>query len=108
MKKAFLINPTTETIEPILIDDEIESMHKAIGCSAFDVASIDDRNDVYVDDEGLYTKRTYFHIKGSNQVLAGNGLVLGIDYETGQSVDTTLTLEWLVNNVEFVSPFELR
>jgi hypothetical protein len=34
--------------------------------------------------------------------IAGNGLILGLDVETGESISTTLNLDEVKNNVRFV------
>ena len=61
----------------------------------FTCVGINDHGDsIFVDDEGLYRDtQAYFAWEGYHQPLQGKGLVLGIDYTTGDSVPPTLSLE---------------
>jgi len=102
-KKGFLINSKDGTITEVEVTD-YKDIQKKVGCDLFDVVSLDENNDVYVDDEGLLNldkDSKFFGFKGSELRLAGNGLVLGINNNTGDSKDTTLTVEYLKDRVEF-------
>ena len=50
----------------------------------------------------------FFSYKGYPQPLSGNGLILGIDHETGESIDTTLTIDEVKENVKFLTLFEVQ
>ena len=85
MKKAILINVKNETIEEIVIGEGIQPIYDAIEVDCFDVVGIDERNTIYVDDNGLLTltpSTKFFSIEGYYQPLAGNGLILGINRNT--------------------------
>jgi len=103
MKKGILIDSKNETITEIEVGD-YKDIQKKIGCGLFDVVTVDKDNDIYIDDEGLLSidnDSKFFGFKGSNVKLAGNGLVLGINHKTGDSKNTTLTVEYLKDRIEF-------
>ena len=104
MKKCILIDVKNETIEEIFIGEGIEPIYEAIEVDCFDVVGFDEKNDVYVDDNGLLNlspSSKFFSIEGYHQPLAGNGLIMGIDHESGESIDTTLSVEYVKSIVKF-------
>jgi hypothetical protein len=111
MKKAILINVKNETIEEVVIGEGIEPIYEAIEVDCFDVVGFDEKNDVYVDDNGLLNltpSSKFFSIEGYHQPLAGNGLIMGIDHETGESIDTTLSVDEIKSRVKFHTLFEVQ
>lgn len=99
--KAYLINPHDCTITEVDHNGDYKQIYDLIGASYFDVARINEHGDgVYVDDEGLFNHSDLFRIHDTHQPLAGRGLVLGCDDE-GNSIEPTVTLEWLQNNTSF-------
>ena len=111
MKKAILINVKEETIEEVIIGEGIEPIYEAIEVDCFDVVGFDEKNDVYVDDNGLLNltpSSKFFSIEGYHQPLAGNGLIMGIDHETGESIDTTLSVDEIKSRVKFHTLFEVQ
>jgi hypothetical protein len=40
--------------------------------------------------------------EGMKEPISGNGLILGIDHETGETKDTTLSVEYVREKVEFL------
>ena len=106
--KAILINVTDETVQQVEISDDnvLQDMYKHIGCSTVQVAmDIEDNSDsVYVDEEGLFVMDNdskFFTIKGGHQPFIGNGLVVGLDYTDGVSVDCHTPVEELRSMVKF-------
>lgn len=109
-KKGFLINSKDETITVVEVTD-YKDIQKKVGCDLFDVVQLDEQNDVYVDDEGLLNldkDSKFFGFKGSELRLAGNGLVLGINHNTGDSKDSTMSIEFLKERVEFFNYEQTR
>ena len=103
MKKGILIDVKAETITEVEVGD-YKDIQKKVGCNLFDVVQVDDKNDIYVDDEGLLSvdkDSKFFGFKGNRMKLGGNGLVLGINHNTGDSKSTTLTVEYLKERIEF-------
>jgi hypothetical protein len=103
LKNGFLINPYTGTITPTLIDTTkgLEDYYSQLECRSFDIANIDPNNDVYIDDEGMFNNTMFFSIEGYYQPLAGKGIVMGFDAETGNTIGTSLTLEEVKAKVKF-------
>jgi len=108
MKKGILIDVKAETITEVEVGD-YKDIQKKIGCDLFDVVRVDNKNDLYVDDEGLLhvdKDSKFFGFKGNNMKLGGNGLVLGINHNTGDSKSTTLTVEYLKERIEFFTYYQ--
>ena len=111
MKKGILIDVQNREIKEVEIEDGIQSIYEQIKCDTFDYVQIHEENDVYVDDNGLLNltdKSMFFSYKGYPQPLCGNGLILGIDHETGESIDTTLTIDEVKKSVTFLTLFEVQ
>jgi hypothetical protein len=72
-----------------------------------EVVSFFEQDDIYVDEEGLYRTENYnngfFMFEGMKEPISGNGLILGIDHETGETKDTTLSVEYVREKVEFLT-----
>jgi hypothetical protein len=111
MKKGILIDVQNRQVTEVQIEDGIDSIYEQIKCDTFDCVQIHEENDVYVDDNGLSgltDKSMFFSYKGYPDPLPGNGLILGIDHETGESIDTTLTIDEVKKNVKFLSLFDIQ
>ena len=86
----------------------IEDIYKHLKCNLFDVVQLDNDNSIYVDDEGLLKrKQKYFTIKKGKSLyvddyhLAGRGLVLGYNRNTGDSKSTTLNEKEIRDLIQF-------
>lgn len=111
MKKCILIDVVNETITPVEIENGIDPIYKQLDCSTFEVVNIDGENDIYVDEEGLLNltpSSKFFTFEGGHQPFAGHGLVMGFDDETGDSKDTTLTVEFIKSKVKFHTLDQVR
>ena len=107
---AYLIDPFAQTVNPVEYDGNYESIYGFIEAHAFDVATFSEEHDgVFVDDEGLINgqEQKFFSIRGYRNPLAGKGLVLGCDIETGDSRAPTVTLEEMRDMVTFVFPLRM-
>lgn len=101
--KGYLIDPFEQTITGVLYDGDYRQIYHLIQCQTFDVkAFIDEYNDLYIDDEGLYVDdQSFFGFNFTDEiVIAGRALVLGHDNQGG-TTDTTLTLDFLKNVIEW-------
>lgn len=112
--KAILIDVVNKEVREVEVvnndGSNLDSIYGHIGCELIDVVGIDQKNDVYVDDEGLLNltpNSMFFELKGFPNPLAGNGLVMGIDRETGESVDTTLTVDDVKKRIRFLSYYDV-
>jgi hypothetical protein len=104
MKKCILIDVVNETIEEVLIGEGISPIYEAIGCTHFECVDINRDNTIYVDGEGLLTltpDTKFFSVEGGYHPIAGNGLIMGADHESGLSVDTTITVEYIKKVITF-------
>ncbi|KFF58415.1 hypothetical protein JF66_18720, partial [Cryobacterium sp. MLB-32] len=88
---------TTCTIDKT---DTVTSIQNAIGCNNFDVVSLEDDIDLFVDDEGAINGSPLnlgltiiAHALGTPAVLFGNAIALRCDPNTGDS--RSLTVEQL-------------
>ena len=97
--KAYIIDPEARSISEVDWDEGYKSIYTRLGCELFDCVEIDPvtMDSVYVDDEGLFKNPTrFFQISGPHFIsspLAGKGLVLGYDVNTGESEAPKLSLE---------------
>lgn len=100
--RAYLIDPEHFTIEEVDYNGDFHEIYRMIGADCFDAATFNRNGDcVFVDDEGLLKPNYFFLIDGYPQLLAGKGLVLGVNRE-GESVSPTVTMEDLMQIVSFV------
>ena len=68
-------------------------------------------NSIMVDEEGLLyltTDSKFFTYKGAHQPFAGNGLIVGINYENGETIDVSITADDVKNNITFHNIHEVR
>ena len=105
--KAILINVKTQKIKEVEHDDTLTNIYNHIDCSRFDVVRIDNINGIYVDDEGFCKDNLLFDYRGEygNMMLAGSGLILGVDSE-GNSISPTLTVEDVKDRVTWLSTLD--
>ena len=66
-------------------------------------------NTLYVNDEGLFLNPTRFQLwdvegQKEKRAFAGNGIIVGVNLHTGESVDTTMKGEDLVEQVSSTTP----
>jgi hypothetical protein len=116
MKKGILIDVQNRTITEVeVIKDQegsqLQSMYNHIKCGIVECVGFNEKNDVWVDEEGLLTltpDSMFFKFEGYPDFLCGNGLIMGFDNETGESVDTTLTIDEVKSMVEFRTLNEVR
>lgn len=105
--RAILIDPEAKTITEVEYTGDYKNIYEHIGADCFTAVGIDhyeneDRETIFVDDEGLYREPQYFFIwQGYDQPLAGKGLILGTNAE-GESVATSYGLDYVKSMVRFV------
>ena len=76
--KAIVINPFDETIEEAIYLGHYKEIYSFLECRTFDCVYLDNREVLYIDDEGLLIEETkYFSL--NNRIFAGKGLILGSD-----------------------------
>lgn len=100
--KAFLIDPVARTVTPHNVESW-RDIAPALNCDLFDAVYLTPTTTVYVDDEGLYVPdQHFFMFVNGHQALAGRGLVLGVDPETGDSIDCPLTLDQIESHLHWL------
>lgn len=115
MTKGILIDVNNKTITEVTVEkssdgSQLDSMYKLLGCEMVEVVSLGE-NDIYVDEEGLLKvtpSSKFFMYEGYPQPLAGNGIILGFDDNTGDNTDTTLTVEEVKQKVKFLNYGQVR
>jgi hypothetical protein len=107
--RAILIDPVRHTFTLVKHEGDYRQIYKRLSdpkhglkVTTFDAVRVDERNTVFVDDEGLTKNpRYFFKLKDYAQPLAGRGLVLGVNRD-GESCSTSLTLTHIKKLVRFV------
>ena len=100
--KGILINPFDETIKEVVYAGDFREIYSLVDCRTFDCVMVDSKNDMYIDDEGLYVDdQRYFRMVELGANYAGKALLLSHD-EEGDSVSTTLSIEEVKDIVEWL------
>ena len=108
MTRGILIDVTNKTITEVVVTEnerglQLSSIYEHVGCEFFEVVNIGD-HDIYVDEEGLFkSDLKFFEWEGYPQPLAGNGLIMGFDSNTGKSINCELTIDYVKSKVKFLS-----
>lgn len=99
--RVILVNPFDETVKEAVYGGDFREIYDLIECRTFTVQTIDEDNDLYLDDEGLLVQgpQRYFEYKGLG-TFAGKGLIMAHDDE-GDSKATTLDLIEVSSMIEF-------
>lgn len=103
--RSFLIEPRYRSIRLVEYSGNWRDIAPMLGCTLFDAVQFDDQtgDSVYVDDEGRMVENpSFFMIFSYPLPLAGNGLVLGLDRATGETVEPKISLEQLAQRVRFL------
>lgn len=103
---AYLIDPEQRTIEPVNLTQQptaLDEIYRHLGCRTISAVTLNARDNVYVDDEGLINGPVYqfFGLKGVGQPIAGRGLVVGIDGD-GNDIAPQTSLDALKARVVFI------
>lgn len=106
--KAIKIDAVTQTVTEVQYSGDFRDIYRIIGCQCFDVVGLENGDVCFVDDEGLYNHIDFFELPNTHQPLAGNGLIVGTDGESGESVACLSTIEDIKEQVTFLNIFEVR
>lgn len=115
MSRGILIDTENRTITEVDVvrneeGSQLPSIYGHVKCSTFEVVQWNEENDVYVDEEGLLTmneETKFFKMKHYPQPIAGNGLIMGFDDETGENGDTKLSIEEIKESVTFMTAHDV-
>jgi hypothetical protein len=103
---AYLIDPFAQTVTVVDYTGDYKQIYQLIQAELFTVVPINMAGDgIFVDDEGLFVdtdEQRYFIFtnNGETQLLAGRGLVLGVD-GAGESVSPHMTFDELTAMIEW-------
>lgn len=109
--KVVKIDCVTKALEEFEIERNLFAYYKLIDCRMIEGVPVDlaevsvdgTVNEVYVDEEFMYTpKPGGFYFEGGQPML-GNGMIVGVDLEEGDFVDHKVDLEKMRNLITFIS-----
>jgi len=100
---AIKIDVVKKEVYQIKIENDLDTLYKAINCQKVERMVINRNNDLWLDEEGLlhHPQPPKFWIKGAFAPFTGNGLVCGFDGE-GQIISTTLKAEEMESRIVFL------
>jgi len=106
--KGILIDVQKKEVREVEWND-YKDIYRLLGCELFEIVQIDGGNFVYVDEEGLLNLNpsSMFFDMGLHQPFVGNGLVTGLNYDTGETIEPTMTVEEVRNVVKFMNISEV-
>lgn len=92
--KAILLDAQNNTVSFVSITN-YKDISKFGRYDLFTTVQINDKGEtLFVDDEGLLNGTDFgFEIEGYPEPIMGNAVILGTNFNTGDSVDTDLTLD---------------
>lgn len=101
--KAFFVDSVQREVREVEYNGDWRTIAPLLGCQYFTVVQLNqERDTIFVDDEGLlHDPKTFFVIKGFEQPLAGNGLVLGCNEDGDSTAPRKIDLAWLNENITF-------
>ncbi len=98
--KAILIDATTKRVSLVEISGDLNEYYRLIGCDTFTTVNIGNGDAIFVDDEGLLKGEVTEAFTFKDQLLCGNGLIVGSDAE-GEAKDAKISLEDVKKLVKF-------
>ncbi|GAB2549687.1 DUF3846 domain-containing protein [Spirosoma aerophilum] len=100
--KAFLIDPTSQTITEVE-QNGLEDLYKLIGCDTVCAVPLAAGDAIYLDDNGLYVDSPMpsFSYQGYSQPLTGKGVVVGCD-EEGDDIEPNHSLTQLERRITWL------
>lgn len=108
---AILIDPFMKTIISTNIENSLKGLQKAIGDHYIELVRIDDKNDMYIDEEGMFREnQEFFLIKGSDRAIpiAGYGIIVGVNNNNGKQKNTSFKPTDIAKMIDFHSREEMQ
>ena len=105
--KAIMVNPSLGIISELEIDNSLESLQHAIGDHHIEAVYLDDKNVMYVDEEGLFRLDQKFFVYDGKIPLAGIAIVVGVNVNTGGTIGTTLNVTDIASKIGFHTAKEI-
>jgi hypothetical protein len=112
--KAILIDSANQKLVPIELDESKELLnqyYKVIGnnCQCIDAPyEFSDSDVLIVDDEGLFNNAEFgFKFPNFNYPIVGNGIIIGVEAETGDSISVNSSIE-VFDNIIWCDKTEIK
>jgi hypothetical protein len=109
--KAILIDVKNQEVREVEIEKGLRAIYDVMDVSIITTATYLPNGDcIYCDDEGLFkvNAESMFFDVGAHQPFIGNGLVVGTNPKTGNTVNPKSTVEEIRNLVKFKSIFQVQ
>jgi Domain of unknown function (DUF3846) len=109
--RAIKIDSESKTISVVHIneEDKLKRMQDEVGGLIERAFEFSNGDELYVNEEGLLcSPEHFFSIAGGHQPFAGNGLIIGINHKTGESIDANSSLDEIRAKIKFLSIDQVR
>lgn len=98
---GILIDVKQQLVREISFSNTLSDYYRLLGCQCITAPSYDSDHDIIVDDEGLLKDNPIFFEIGE-ATYAGNGLLVGVNNNTGDWISHHLNVPEIVKQVHFV------
>lgn len=101
--RAILIDPFKEEVKEIDLnkDNLLKDLYDTIGCTTVERIGITDGADLIIDEEGLFKSGPAFKF-GETMLIHGRAVLVDVNHEEGEWVDSTDHLDAVEPYVMFV------
>lgn len=99
--KAILIDSKNKEVKEVEFnkgEDNLQQMYALIDCCMVELIRLNETNDIWIDEEGMYSGNPTFMF--GSAILYGNGLVLG-NNNGGEIEEPTISIEYIKSKVKF-------
>jgi hypothetical protein len=111
--KAFAIDSEKEEVHEVMLpeNDELRlaMAQECVGGLIETAYELDNNDTFYCNEEGMFLNyQKAFEVKGAHQPFLGNGIVMGFNPRTGETVGAKSTIEEIQQLVSFTTLRELK
>ena len=99
--RAITIDPFLKIILETEIENSLSGLQGAIDDNMIEAVYIDDKNVMYVDDEGLFKQNQSFFVFNKEVPLAGKAVIVGANHTNGTDVSTKLKVTDVAAKIGF-------
>lgn len=105
--RVILIDPFKQEVKEINLnkDNLLQELYDTIGCTTVERVGMQGGIDLIIDEEGLFKSSPAF-MMGENMMLHGRAVLVDVDIEEGEWIDSTVSLG-LVEKVTMFIPTDL-
>lgn len=110
--RTVLIDPKAKRLKEVFMPrNEISSIHSELDCQTFTTVgfyplTVDNeqiQHDIYCDDDGLFKEDQYFFFnKATGTPIAGKGLIVGLDHNTGNSRSCLWSIDGIKKAISWI------